>query len=125
MIKDVSEMQSILVKMLKTHENVFKIVSDTTDKFEVNGTKPAMQGKKKVEGHYFATLMAKPKDVRFYFFPAYTHADEIKPLMNEMVTKFLKGKSCFHIKKMDESIQENLKAVIDKGVELYQRDGLL
>ena len=125
MTKNVDEMWPILVEMLKTHENVFKIVSDTADKFEVTGTKSVMQGKQRVEGHYFATLMPKPKDVRFYFFPAYTHVEEIKPLMNETVAKFLKGKSCFYIKKMDDEIRENLKTIVAKGVELYQKEGLL
>lgn len=125
MTKDVQEMRSILTNLLNNHNDVFKIAYDNEQKFEVIGTKPTMQGKQKVEGHYFSTLMPKPKDLRFYFFPAYTHVDEIKPLMNETVAKFLKGKSCFHIKKIDETIQENLKLIIDKGVELYKRDGLL
>ncbi len=125
MTKNVDEIWSILINLLKTHEKVFKIVSDTADKFEVIGTKSVMQGKQRVEGHYFATLMPKPKDVRLYFFPAYTHADEIKSLMSEPVAKLLKGKSCFHIKKMDDEIRENLKTIIAKGVELYQKEGLL
>jgi hypothetical protein len=125
MTKDINEMWLILKSLLKNHENVFNIVSDSEEKFEVIGTKAVMQGKQKVEGHYFATLIPKPKDLRFYFFPAYTHADEIKALMNETLTKFLKGKSCFHIKKVDDAVIENLKVIIDKGVDLYQKDGLL
>lgn len=125
MTKNIDEIWSILINLLKTHEKVFKIVSDTADKFEVIGTKSVMQGKQRVEGHYFATLMPKPKDVRLYFFPVYTHADEIKSLMSEPVAKLLKGKSCFHIKKMDDEIRENLKIIIAKGVELYQKEGLL
>lgn len=125
MTKDIIEMYSILVETLKTHENVFKIVLDTTDKFEVIGTKTTMQGKKKVDGHYFSTLMQKPKDVRFYFFPAYTHPDEIKPLMNETVTKFLKGKSCFHIKKMDASLEASIGKMIDRGIDIYQDKGII
>lgn len=125
MTKDINEMWLILKSLLKNHENVFNIVSDSEEKFEVIGTKAVMQGKQKVEGHYFATLIPKPKDLRFYFFPAYTHADEIKVLMNETLTKFLKGKSCFHIKKVDDAVIENLKVIIDRGVDLYQKDGLL
>jgi hypothetical protein len=125
MTKDINEMWLILKSLLKNHENVFNIVSDSEEKFEVIGTKAVMQGKQKVEGHYFATLIPKPKDLRFYFFPAYTHADEIKALMNETLTKFLKGKSCFHIKKVDDAVIENLKVIIDRGVNLYQKDGLL
>ena len=125
MTKDIHEMRLILKDLLKNHENVFNIVSDTDEKFQVTGTKAVMQGKQKVSGHYFATLIPKPKDLRFYFFPAYTHAAEIKSIMDESLAKFLKGKSCFHIKKVDESVRENLKAIIDKGVELYQKDGLI
>lgn len=125
MKKEVSELQSTMIGLLKEHSSVFNIVVDTPEKFEVIGTIPTMQGKKKVEGIYFSTVLPKPKDVRFYFFPAYTHPEEIKADMPADVAKCLKGKTCFHIKKMDETLEANMKALIAKGVEIYKRDGLL
>jgi len=113
-----------LIDLLKEYKSSLKITIDTPEKFEVTGTIEAMQGKKKVDGIYFASVVPKPKDVRFYFFPTYTHKEKLGELP-ENLKKALKGKSCFHIKKMDDDFQQNLKELVDKSIELYKNDGLL
>jgi hypothetical protein len=124
MTKDLSEIRETITSILKEHSNVLKITADTDDKFEVSGTVEAMQGKKKVDGIYFSTVVPKPKDVRFYFFPIYTHKDELGELP-ENLKKSLKGKSCFHMKYMDNDMEQNLRELVKKSVKLYQADGLL
>ncbi len=124
MLKDINEIRELLVSILREYEGTLKITSDTPDKFEVTGTIPTMQGKKKVPGMYFATVIPKAKDVRLYFFPVYTHKDEIGALPEDL-QKALKGKSCFHIKKVDDAFEVNLKAMVQKAVEVYRGDGLL
>tara|TARA_B110001454_G_C12298989_1_gene258653 strand:+ start:85 stop:465 length:381 start_codon:yes stop_codon:yes gene_type:complete len=124
MTKDLQEIQEKLISILKEYLGVLKITSDVKDKFEVSGTIKAMQGKKKVEGIYFSTVLPKPKDVRFYFFPSYTHKEQLGELP-ENLKKALKGKSCFHIKYLDDELEINLKKLVKKSVELYQSDGLL
>jgi hypothetical protein len=100
------------------------IAKDEPDAFEVSGTKPVMQGKQQVEGHYFASLVPKPKDVRFYFFPIYTHAEEFDALSPDL-QKALKGKSCFHIKRLSPEVEAEIEALVHQGLTLYQRDGLV
>ncbi|MGB0862382.1 MAG: hypothetical protein ACPG19_05025 [Saprospiraceae bacterium] len=119
----VTEIQSTLHNLLKQHEPTLQVRVHSEKTFEVAGTIPAMQGKKKVDGHYFATVMPKPKDARLYYFPIYTHVDEFS--LSPELKKQLKGKSCFHIKKMSPELEEEIAAMIQKGVELYQRDGLI
>jgi len=127
MIKDINEVREKLVAVLRENEGVLKITSDTTDKFEVTGTIPAMQGKKQVDGMYFATVIPKPKDVRLYFFPVYTHREEIGALPADLkkALKALKGKSCFHVKSIDEAFEANLRALVKQSIVLYQEAGLL
>lgn len=120
---ELKEIENTIKGLLEEQMPPLRTRVDTEKAFEVAGTKEVMQGKQKVDGHYFATIMPKPKDVRFYFFPIYTHVDhyELSPNMQ----KFLKGKSCFHIKKLDEDLIAELKGMISKGVELYQKDELI
>lgn len=87
------------------------------------GTIPAMQGKQKVDGHYFATIVPKPKDCRLYFFQIYTHANEFE--LSAELKKYLKGKSCFHIKKLSAEIEAEISEMVKKGVELYRSDQLI
>lgn len=122
--KEVKEMQKVLVDLLKEHLDVLRITSDTYEKFEVIGNVETMQGAKKVDGIYFAGVVPKPKDVRFYFFPIYTHKEKIGELP-EQIKKFLKGKSCFHIKKINSEILKDLRKLIDKSIKVYKKEGLL
>lgn len=124
MTKDVNEIREKLVSILMEYKDHFKISSDTFEKFEVCGTIEAMQGRKKVDGFFFASVVPKPKDVRLYFFPVYTHKDEVGELPASLV-KALKGKSCFHIKKIDEEIEADLREMVRKSVEVYKKVGLL
>ena len=120
---ELDHIEKFLTDQLKSYE-LLQVVADNDQKFEVWGTIPAVQGKKKVEGHYFASVIRKPKDIRLYYFPIYTHP-ELNDLLSPELSKCLKGKSCFHIKKMDATLQEEIAYLMDKGVEYYHKDGLI
>jgi len=120
---ELKEIENTIKDLLRAQSPHLQVRIDSEKAFEVAGTKEVMQGKKKVDGHYFATIMPKPKDVRFYFFPIYTHADQFE--LSPEMKKALKGKSCFHIKKLDEDLRGELASMIKKGVELYQKDEMI
>jgi hypothetical protein len=124
MTKDINTIKNTLIDLLNAHADSFKISADSDDKFEVCGTIPTMQGKQKVDGIYFASVVPKPKDVRLYFFPVYTHKEAVGELP-ENLQKALKGKSCFHIKYMDDELKSNLEKMIATSVAVYQKAGLL
>ncbi len=124
MITAIPDIRNRLKNILLSFEGPLKVRVDKETNFEVSGTIEAMQGKKKVDGFYFSNLVPKPKDVRFYFFPAYTHADEFTEL-SEALQKFKKGKSCFHIKYLNDELEAEIKTMVAKAVQLYQQDGLL
>ncbi|MEO0898970.1 MAG: hypothetical protein AAFY71_21340 [Bacteroidota bacterium] len=121
---EVTEIQETLKDIMREHLGPLRIRHDNERNFEVCGTFETMQGKQKVDGYYFASIMPKPKDVRLYFFPVYTHVDNYGPLP-EKLNKALKGKSCFHIKKLDEELEGQIREMVAKGIELYKKDGLI
>lgn len=122
-METVQEIQSALQESLKKHIGALKIRKDNENAFEVCGTIEAMQGKQKVDGFYFASVVPKPKDCRLYYFPIYTHVDEFE--ISPELKKMLKGKSCFHIKKLSPEILSEIDDMIAKGIDLYQKDGLI
>mgnify|MGYP003646904649 CR=1 FL=1 len=121
---ELPEIQQKLHFLLKTHVPPLKVRKASEEIFEVCGTKPAMQGRQKVDGFYFASVVPKPRDIRFYFFPIYTHQNKFEALSPAM-QKCLKGKSCFHFKALDESLIKELSGMISLGVQLYQKDNLI
>ena len=121
---ELPDIQTFLKDTLKSQIPPLRIRHEEEMKFEVCGTKERMQGKQKVDGYYFASIIPKPKDVRLYFFPIYTHADQFEDISLPL-RKCLKGKSCFHIKKMDEHLQVEIQNMVQKGVNLYLADDLI
>ena len=121
---DLKEIQDTFKTFLREQTPPLQIRVDKETNFEAAGTKEAMQGKQKVSGYYFASIVPKPKDVRFYFFPIYTHVKAFENISEEM-RKTLKGKSCFHIKKLSPELEEEFRQLIQTGVELYLKDELI
>ena len=121
---ELQEIQQKLHLLLKSFVPPLRVRKESLEIFEVCGTKQVMQGKQKVEGFYFASVVPKPKDIRFYFFPIYTHPKQFAPLSQAM-QKCLKGKGCFHFKKMDEALINELSNMVALGVQLYKKDNLI
>lgn len=124
MIKDIKQIQEILSGLLKEHIGPLRIRKENKQVLELCGTIETMQGKQKVDGIYFASVVPKPKDIRLYFFPIYTHKDAIG-FLSEDLSKMLKGKSCFHIKRLDDTLIQEISTMISKGVSTYQAAGWL
>ncbi|MCH2081421.1 MAG: DUF1801 domain-containing protein [Saprospiraceae bacterium] len=120
---DLDEIQDTLKQFIQQHSPPLRIQKDTKENFECSGNVECMQGRKKVDGMYFASIIPKPKDIRLYFFPIYTHPEAF--LLSDDLKKCLKGKSCFHIKKMDEQLAQKIKEMIDQGVSVYRENQLL
>ncbi|MBR9860467.1 hypothetical protein GYB22_06900 [bacterium] len=112
-----------LSDILKEQIPPLRIRKESDESMEVCGTKERMQGKQKVDGYYFASLVQKPKDVRLYFFPIYTHVDHFS--LTADLKKFLKGKSCFHVKNLDPELKKEIQEMVKKGIELYLEDDLI
>ena len=123
MITELTEIQSTLQGLFTAHVPPLQVRKDNENVFEVAGTKEAMQGKQKVDGFYFGSVVPKPKDIRLYYFPIYTHVDEFS--ISAELKKCLKGKSCFHIKKLTPELLEEIKAMIQKGVLVYLKEDLI
>ena len=119
-----AEIQQFLKDALIAQKPALKITKNSEGTFEATGTIEARQGKRKVDGLYFASVVPKPKDIRLYFFPIYTHVDAFKDI-SPALRKMLKGKSCFHIKNLDEDLKVEIMKMIQLGIKVFQKDGLI
>lgn len=80
-----------------------------------------VEGKKRPELHFAAVLIQKGY-VGFYFMPVYSDPEK-KELFAPELLKLLKGKACFHIKKLDEVLVKHIKDALKKGHVLYKEKG--
>lgn len=121
---EIIEIREALKSTLEDFLGPLRVRVDKPSNFEVNGTIEAPQGKKMVQGIYFSSIVPKEKDVRFYFYPAYTHPQEFENI-SATLKKFKKGKSCFHIKFLNEELENEIKNLLSKAIEVYKKEGWL
>jgi hypothetical protein len=121
---ELSLIQSKIQNLFRVYVPPLCISKDNEQVFEVSGTKEATQGRKKVDGYYFGSVVPKPGDIRLYYFPIYTHVKKFLWISDEL-RKCLKGKSCFHIKKMSPSLEVEIAKMIEVGIELYRKEELI
>lgn len=77
---------------------------------------------RKLDELYLAGALVQKGYVGFYFFPIYV-APELKTALKPELLKTLKGKTCFHIKKDDPQIYEQISDALKKGYQLYKSKG--
>lgn len=121
---DKNEIFTALKKTLSQYAPPCVVTSDTDFVYHLFGTKPASVGKSSYDGIYFASAVIRKNYVAFHFFPIYTHVDQFENI-NAELRKCLKGKSCFHIKRTDDPLFDQIKQALDKGIEVYQKEGWL
>jgi hypothetical protein len=80
-----------------------------------------IDGRKKKEV-FFAGLIIQKAYVGFYYMPIYAETD-LKTVFKPELLRLLKGKSCFHVKKLDEELLRQIEAALKIGYELYRGRG--
>lgn len=70
---------------------------------------------------YFAGLKIMTSSVTLHFMLIYTNP-EVKELLHPDLLKLLKGKSCFHFKKLDEVMMEHVSHALDVGYKTYKQN---
>ncbi len=80
-----------------------------------------IEGRKRKE-IFFAGLIIQKGYVGFYYMPVYAEAD-LKPVFAPELLRLLKGKSCFHIKRLTPELLAQIEAALKVGFEMYQQRG--
>ena len=71
---------------------------------------------------YFAGLIVQKGYVGFYFMPVDTHSEQTAVFAPELLA-LLKGKSCFHMKRLDDELAGHIDAALATGFDLYRERG--
>lgn len=111
-----------LKKQLKKYEGQLKPKFDLEGKYDLWSFKQVEVAGRKRSEVYFAGLIVQSSYVGFYYMPVYTDT-ELKNFFSEDLLKLLKGKSCFHIKQLDDNLEKQIAAALQKGYKLYKKRG--
>ncbi|HZU86200.1 MAG TPA: hypothetical protein VFF78_01880, partial [Anaerolineaceae bacterium] len=80
-----------------------------------------IDGRKRKEV-FFAGIILHKDYVGFHFMPVYGDP-EMKSVFQPELLKLLQGKSCFHIKKLDDTLLAQIRSVLEIGFQAYQEHG--
>ena len=121
MVSDQKVIFETLRGLLQAYQPPFIPKTSSDRYFDLWSLKPVViEGRKKEV--FFAGLIIQKDYVGFYYMPVYVEA-EIKTLFQPELLARLKGKSCFHIRKLDDQLVEQIKEALKTGFELYQQRG--
>jgi hypothetical protein len=96
--------------------------TDAERYFDLWSNKPVVIDGRKKKEVFFAGLIIQKAYVGFYYMPIYAETD-LKTVFKPELLRLLKGKSCFHVKKLDEELLRQIEAALKIGIELYRRRG--
>ena len=108
--------------LMKKYEKPLVARSDYDSRYELWSEKEIEIGGRKRKDIFFAGLIIQSSYVGFYFMPIYTDTS-LKDIFAPELLSAVKGKSCFHIKKLDKKILSQIKSSLDVGFNLYKKRG--
>lgn len=71
---------------------------------------------------YFAGLVVQKSHVGFYFMPVYAEQDPSSVFGPDLLAT-LRGKSCFHLKRLTPALRDQIEAALAAGWSLYEERG--
>ena len=118
-ITDQNDIFSRLKELLEAFCPPLVAKVDESGRYDLVSIKDVVIAGRKRKEVYFASVIIQKSYVGFYYMPIYSDP-EIKKFFPAELLLLLKGKSCFHIKRLDDRLLEQVKSVLKDGFALYK-----
>ena len=119
---DLNNIFNSLHTLIKRYEPPFTHKQDNESYFDLWSVKDlVIEGRKRKEV-FFAGLIFQKSYVGFYYMPVYAEP-EVKQLFKPELLRLLKGKSCFHIRKITPELLIQIQEALEQGYHMYRERG--
>jgi len=109
-----------LKKILSRYSPPLTATSDFEGRYELVSKKPVeFMGRKKPE-MYFGAAIIQSNYVGLYLMHVYLSAESLKKISPDLM-KTLKGKSCFHIRRLDNNLIKQIEVAVKDGMQCYRK----
>jgi hypothetical protein len=105
---------------MKAYEPPFRARKDSDKGYELWTGKEIFLAGKAREEIMFAAVLIQKNFVGFHFFPIYC-LPELKEKLHPDLVKKLKGKTCFHLKKPDTQLYQQIADALKMGATAYEK----
>ena len=121
-MNDLGAIFTTLKALLEVYQPPLIAKMDDDSHFDLWSQKDLVIAGRKRKELFFAGLIIQKAYVGFYFMPVYTN-EEVKAVFPPELLKLLKGKSCFHIKRLDPQLVEQIEKALKVGFDTYVANG--
>ena len=119
---DLNQLFDTLRPLLQRYQPPFVSRQDSEGYYDLWSIKDlVIEGRKRKEV-FFAGLIIQKSYVGFYYMPVYAEP-EVKQLFKPELLRLLKGKSCFHIRKITPELLNQIEVALEQGYRMYLERG--
>lgn len=122
MTADLAIIFSSIKDLLTEYSPPFTAKTDKPGGYDLWSIKDLVIDGRKRKEVYFAGLVQYKSYIGFYYMPVYAEPD-IKTVFEPELLRLLKGKSCFHIKKLDDELVRQIRSALEIGFKAYRERG--
>ncbi len=97
----------------------FTVVSDDETNFILSSVRPLVIEGRKFDQIYLAGVRNGKTSTVLHYFPIYGNP---KMALDPALLKLLKGKTCFHFKKLDDTLSKAVSEALEMGYQAYKRN---
>jgi hypothetical protein len=108
-----------LKALLEPYAGHLTVRRDEPGYYDLWSEKPVEIAGRRRSEVFFAGLIIQKSYVGFYFMPVYADADLTSVFAPDLLAT-LKGKSCFHIKRLSPEMAAHVSAALAAGYRLYE-----
>jgi hypothetical protein len=95
---------------------------DQADYYDLWSVKEVVIAGRKKKEVFFAGVIIQKGYVGFYLMPVYVD-EEMKKVFPPEMLALLKGKSCFHIQRIDATVMAQIEKALKVGFDCYRNKG--
>lgn len=109
-------------KEMMPYSPPFNVRINIEGKFDLWSEKDIEAFGRKYDSMMLASIIIQSGYVGFYFLPIYENPS-LKEKFSSAFVKHLKGKSCFHVKELNNEILNEIKKALKIGYDAYKKKG--
>ena len=117
---ELNQIFNALRPLLQRYQPPFVSRQDNERYYDLWSIKDLVIAGRKRKEVFFAGLIIQKSYVGFYYMPVYAEP-EVKQLFKAELLRLLKGKSCFHIKKLTPGLLSQIEEALEEGYRMYQK----
>jgi len=114
----VEEIQALLEKYTPPLE----VRTDAKGGYHLWSVKNIVVAGRKRKEMYFAGVVPQKGYIGFHYMPVYTNPEQKSTFRPELLS-LLKGKSCFHVRRLEPAVKKQIKDALAFGFRLYKQRG--